>query len=98
MLFRSMAILDAMAASRAVVAAEAGSVRDLVVDGETGYVVQPKDPAALAGRIVMLLRDEARRRRMGAAANARARARFTLERMVSETTEAYACALARLAA
>jgi glycosyltransferase involved in cell wall biosynthesis len=94
----SMAILDAMAASKAVVAAEAGSVRELVVDGETGYVVPPRDPAALASRIVMLLRDDARRKRMGAAGSARTRARFTLERMVSETAEAYARALARLAA
>lgn len=94
----SMAILDAMAASKAVVAAEAGSVRDLIVDGETGYVVPPKDDAAMAARIVMLLRDAAKRRRMGDAAGARARARFTLERMVNETAEAYARAVARMAA
>lgn len=94
----SMAILDAMAASRAIVAAEAGSVRELIVDGETGYIVPPKDAGALAARIVMLLRDSARRTRIGDAANARVRARFTVERMVSETAEAYARALARLAA
>lgn len=88
-------IVDAMAASKAVVATTAGGIPEVVVDGETGYLVPPRDPTLMADRLVRLLKDAPLRARMGEAGLARARARFTVERMVEETNAVYARALER---
>jgi glycosyltransferase involved in cell wall biosynthesis len=60
-----------------------------VDDEETGFLVPPRDPRALAARIVQLLKDETLRQRMGRAGLARVRRLFTVERMVQETAAAY---------
>jgi glycosyltransferase involved in cell wall biosynthesis len=83
-------ILDAMAASRPVVATSAGGIPEVVEHGVTGLLVPPHDAGALADAIVALLRDEPRRRRMGEAGLARVRARFSVDRMVDETLAVYA--------
>jgi len=83
------ALVDAMAASKASVATAAGGIPEVMVDGETGYVVPPRDHHAMAERLVFLLTHEATRRRMGEAALQRARDRFTVERMVAETASVY---------
>jgi glycosyltransferase involved in cell wall biosynthesis len=83
------ALVDAMAASRPTVATTAGGIPEVVVDGETGFLVPPKDAKALADRIVQLLKDPVLRERMGQAGLARARACFTVERMVEETNAVY---------
>lgn len=82
-------IIDAMAAARCVVATEAGGIPEVVKDGETGFLVPVRDPKAMARRLVQVLKDEPLRRRMGEAGLARARARFTVERMVEETSAVY---------
>jgi glycosyltransferase involved in cell wall biosynthesis len=64
-------LLEAAACGTPSVATAVGSVREVVADGETGFVVPPGDAAALAERITRLLRDPALRERMGAAAHAR---------------------------
>jgi glycosyltransferase involved in cell wall biosynthesis len=83
------ALVDAMAASKAAVATTAGGIPDVLVEGETGFLVPPRDHHAMAARIVQLLRDEPLRRRMGEAALARARKKFTVERMVEGTAAVY---------
>jgi glycosyltransferase involved in cell wall biosynthesis len=83
------ALVDAMAASRPAVATTAGGIPEVVVDGETGFLVPPKEPEAMADCIVRLLKDPALRERMGMAGLARARARFTVDRMVEETNAVY---------
>jgi glycosyltransferase involved in cell wall biosynthesis len=60
-----------------------------VVDGETGLLVPVRDHEALAKAIVRLLKDGELRRQMGAAGLARARARFSAERMVKNTLRVY---------
>jgi glycosyltransferase involved in cell wall biosynthesis len=82
-------IVDAMAASKCVVATEAGGIPEVVAHGETGFLVPVRDPKVLAQRLVQVLKDEPLRRRMGEAGLARARARFTVERMVEETNAVY---------
>jgi len=82
-------LLDAMACGKPVVATATGGIPEVVVDGETGLLVPPRDDRALAAAIVRLLEDEALRARMGAAGLARVRERFSAERMVRDTVAVY---------
>jgi glycosyltransferase involved in cell wall biosynthesis len=66
-----MAMLEAQAAGVPVVAGREGGVPDIVVDGTTGLLVEPRSPSALAAAVRALLGDPTRRRAMGAAAQAR---------------------------
>jgi len=83
-------LLDAMAASRPIVATKAGGIPEIVADGVNGLLVPPRDARALADAIVRALRDPATGRRMGEAGFARVRERFTVERMVAATAAVYA--------
>ncbi len=65
-------IIEAMAMTLPVVTTDIRGCREEVVDGETGRIVPARDSAALAGALLELLRDEALRRQMGAAARRRA--------------------------
>jgi alpha-maltose-1-phosphate synthase len=69
-------ILEAMFAGVPVVSTTVGGIPELVVDGETGILVPPDDPPALADAIERLLGDDALRARMGEAGRTRAVARF----------------------
>ena len=82
-------LVDAMAAEKPAVATAVGGVPEVLADGETGFLVPPRDVEALATRIVQLLKDQDLRARMGRAGLARARSLFTVERMVEETATAY---------
>jgi L-malate glycosyltransferase len=82
-------ILDAMAASKPVVATRAGGIPEVVDNDVTGLLVPTHTPAAMADAIVRLLQDAGLRRRMGEAGLARVRERFTVERMVDATLEVY---------
>jgi len=82
-------LVDAMAASKAAVATQVGGVPEVLVDGETGFLVPPRDHEAMADRIIALLRDDALRARMGEAALQRARDRFNVDRMVDSTIATY---------
>jgi glycosyltransferase involved in cell wall biosynthesis len=90
------AILEAMAASRAVVGTHAGGIPEAVADGRTGLLVPTQDPEALAGAIVALLRDGGRRERYGAAGRKRVEAEFSIEQMVERTAEVYKSRLSGL--
>jgi glycosyltransferase involved in cell wall biosynthesis len=82
-------LLDAMAAGKPIVATTAGGIPEVVVDGVTGFLVAPRDDAAMAAAIVKLLKDPELRQRMGQAGLARARERFSAERMLQETLKVY---------
>src|SRR3989442_7499475 len=60
-----------MASGRAVVASRVDGIPDAVGDGETGLLVQPEDPVALAGALRALLDDGPRRERLRARGRAR---------------------------
>mgnify|MGYP001584449726 CR=1 FL=1 len=81
----SNAVLEYMAAGKPVVATRVGSVPEQVEDGRTGFLVEPDDAPAMASRLTELLKDEGLRRRMGEQGLARARERYSMERMISET-------------
>jgi glycosyltransferase involved in cell wall biosynthesis len=61
----SNSILEYMAAGRPVVATDVGGAREVIREGETGYIVPSGDDELMAERIVSLLRDPARARLMG---------------------------------
>jgi glycosyltransferase involved in cell wall biosynthesis/GT2 family glycosyltransferase len=84
------AIIEAMMSGLAVVATEVDGVPELVVDGETGLLVPPGDPDALAGALARLLSDPVLCRQMGEAGRRRALERFTESRMLEETARLYA--------
>ena len=85
-----VACLEAMAHGRPVVATRVGGLLDLVVDGETGIVVPPRDPAALRSALERLLADPDLRRKLGSAGRDRARTHFSWEKVTDATLAAYA--------
>lgn len=76
----ALTLLEAMAASLPVVATDVGGNREVVVPGETGLLVPPGDPAALAEAMAALLADPARAAAMGQAGRTRAEQDFSLDR------------------
>lgn len=82
------ATLDAMAAGLPVVAPRVGGIPEVVEDRVTGLLVPPRDPEALAGAILSLVEDVARRRAMGERAKERVRA-FSADRTEEETRQVY---------
>ncbi|MBK7366706.1 MAG: glycosyltransferase [Candidatus Eisenbacteria bacterium] len=75
-------LLEAHACGVPGVSTDVGSVRDVIAQGETGWLVPIGDVDALARRLTQLLRDEPERRRMGEAARVRAVREFDLANMV----------------
>jgi glycosyltransferase involved in cell wall biosynthesis len=69
--------VEAMACGTPVIGADVGGIRYSVKHGETGWLVPPRDPAALAARLDELRRNPAVAREMGAAGMVRAKAEFT---------------------
>ena len=83
------AIIEAMAQSLPCVVTRVGGMPELVVDGENGYVVEPGDPAALAGAILTLAADTALRRSLGARSLERVRKQFSVESTIAATHRMY---------
>jgi glycosyltransferase involved in cell wall biosynthesis len=90
----SRAALEWMRQGRPVVATRVGCLPDLVEDGETGLLVPPNDPAALADALARLLRDGALAAEMGRRGRERFLAQFSLDRFASETERVYGSLLA----
>lgn len=88
-----LACAEAMAYGKPVVASAVGGLLDLVVDGETGLLVPPRDPGALRQALERLLDDPVLRRRLGAAARARVTELCAWERVIDATLAAYGRAL-----
>jgi len=82
-------IPQALAVGTPVVATAVGGIPEIVRDGETGRLVPPADPDALAEAILDLLRDRGRARALAAAGAALVRARFTAATTMAATTAVY---------
>ena len=83
------AVLEAMAAGRAVVATAVGGNAELIRSGSEGLLVPVGDPAALADALARLIRDPAMALAFGRAARARVAERFSETRMVERFTRFY---------
>jgi phosphatidylinositol alpha-1,6-mannosyltransferase len=75
--------LEAAACGVPAVAGRSGGAHEAVVDGETGYVVEPRDVAAVRASLERLLGDDARRARMGAAARERVERDFAYDALAA---------------
>ncbi len=87
-------VIEAMAMGLPTVATDVGGLSELVVEGETGYLVPPGDPRALGERLRALMENPGDRQEMGQTARARAERAFSEERMVEQTVKVYEEALA----
>jgi L-malate glycosyltransferase len=84
-----ISLLESMAAGRPCIATRVGAIPELVVDGETGIIVDPADPAELGGAITKILSDRELSSRMGGRGREIVNQDFTLEIMVKKTEEVY---------
>jgi glycosyltransferase involved in cell wall biosynthesis len=82
-------IMEAMAAGRAVVAVRSGGGQELVQQDQTGLLVEPKNPVALADAVLVLMNDPEKMDRMGRQAQSYARAHFSHERTASQVLDIY---------
>jgi len=88
-----LVILEAMALGKPVVATAAGGPMEIVAEGETGLLIPPRDPPALAEAICSLVADADQRRRMGEAGRKRFLEHFTSGQMAAAILAVYRQAL-----
>lgn len=82
-------ILEAMASARPVVVTDVGGNREAVIDGETGIIVPPENPDALADALLRLAGDPESRAEMGRNARARFEEEFAIDAMIRTTESIY---------
>ena len=85
----SNAIMEGMAAGKAIIATNIDGTPELVRHEETGLLIPPGDPAQLAAAALRLLHDPALRRRLGDAARERAKTLFQMDKMIQQTEAFY---------
>ncbi len=88
-------LLEGMAAARPVVATAVGGIPGVVVEGHTGLLVPPGDPASLARESMRILQEPALGKRMGQAGRARVEAHYSIEAMTHRTAQLYEELLSR---
>ncbi|MDP8230602.1 MAG: glycosyltransferase [Candidatus Gorgyraea atricola] len=80
-----LVLLEYMAASKPIVATRVGGNPEIIVHGESGIIVPPEDPKALAENVIAILKDKDMGSSMAALARKRVKKEFSLERMVERT-------------
>lgn len=84
-----VAALEGMAAGKPVIATRVGGLAESIVDGETGFLVPPRDGVALADAIERLVADPSMARAMGRKGAARVLSNFTIEQMANQNEAFY---------
>jgi len=84
-----MALLEAMVMGLPVIATNVGGIPEVVDDGKTGILVPPRDPDALSEMILVLLKDEKQRHRMGMLGKEKALSQFTAQHSVAQLQALY---------
>jgi glycosyltransferase involved in cell wall biosynthesis len=88
-------IIEAMAAGKPVIASKIPPLTEIILDGDTGLLVEPQNPKAFAHAIGWLLRHHQEAKRMGRRGQERVHSCFSAERMTAETLSWYHELLAR---
>jgi glycosyltransferase involved in cell wall biosynthesis len=86
---QGISLLEAMALARPIVASAVGGIPEFVTDGQTGLLVPPRDPAALAGALLRVLADRGLAARLGRNARELVREHYCLDHMVRRIEELY---------
>jgi len=89
----SRAALEWMASGRPVIATRVGCLPELIKEGETGCLVAPDDPAALAAAIARFIKDPVSIQQMGEAARRHMQTRFSVDHFVEHTADIYSRAV-----
>lgn len=84
-----LVVLEAMANGLAVIASDVDGMRDVVLNGETGWLAPPADPPALAAAIIDACSDPARLARMGERGRERCEREFSVEAMAARFAAVY---------
>jgi glycosyltransferase involved in cell wall biosynthesis len=84
-----LVVLEAMAASLPVIASRISALPEIVVEGETGYLVTPADSDGLAKHLTRLLTDPALATHLGEAGLTRLQNEFSADRMIDQTMDVY---------
>jgi colanic acid/amylovoran biosynthesis glycosyltransferase len=77
-------IMEAMATSLPVVSTRIGGIPEMVIDNETGYLVRPDDPVALADAIEKVINDRSLGQKLGQTGHRRAQTLFSIEKNVRD--------------
>ena len=85
----SNSILEYMAASKPVVATDVGGAREAVIDGESGYIVKPRDYETLSERILALLQSPEKAKAMGARGRALVEQKFSCDAQLNSILNLY---------
>jgi len=85
----SIALLEAMSAGIPVVASKVGGNPEVIVSGETGYLIPPQRPEVLASRIIGLMRDPDSARLLGERGRERVDREFSTARMLEQYQDLY---------
>ncbi len=89
-----LVVLEAMAAALPVIGSAVGGIPEMIVDGETGLLVPPRNPPELARALETLLRNATLRHDLGRAGRKRCEEKFSLQAHVQAVLEQYQCVLA----
>ncbi|MCK9595027.1 MAG: glycosyltransferase family 4 protein [Candidatus Omnitrophica bacterium] len=84
-----IAVLEAMAASKPVVATDTGGITEVIRDGENGFLVKPGDIAKMAAKVSLLLADRSLRERLAMNASKSLSSAFTTTDMCRNTGNLY---------
>ncbi|HHW13717.1 MAG TPA: glycosyltransferase, partial [Firmicutes bacterium] len=89
-----LALIEAMGAGKTIVATPVGGIPEIIQDGQTGYLVRPRDAQALAERLAELGQDSRRRQQMGREARRFFQEKLTHRATAERTEDVYAQLLA----
>jgi len=85
----SITLLEAMSVGKPIVATDVGGNSEAIIDGESGIIVQPGDPNALANGIITVHKNKILGEEMGIKARKRFEEFFTIQKMIDETEKLY---------
>ena len=82
-----MVILEAMAAGLPVITTNRGSIKEMIIDGQNGFIVSPSSPHQIAEKIALLIENKNLRGKMGEKNHKKVKERFTLDHYVNGVVE-----------